>query len=87
MAVPVAAAAGGYPAAPAIPAGVITGTTVGVVPIGMSAGDGMAPGGSGWTMAGVSTAMVSTAGGTAFQVALTLEIVWVQSPEPKNRPH
>lgn len=82
MAVPVAAAAGGYPAAPAIPAGVITGTTVGVVPIGMSAGDGMAPGGSDWTMAGVSTA-----GGTACQVALALEIVWVQSPEPKNRPH
>jgi hypothetical protein len=78
MAVPVAAAVGGYPAAPAIPAGVTTGTTGGVVPIGISAGDGMAPGGRGWTIG---------AGGTACHVALALAIVWVQSPEPKNRPH
>ena len=70
-------AIGGKPEAPAIPAGVTTGTTGGVVPIGISAGDGTTDVGKGWTIAG----------GTACQVALAFPIVCVQRPEPKNLAH
>ena len=65
----VTAATGGVPGGALTPAGFTTGTTVGVVPMGIRAGDGIAPGGRGWTIGGVATA------GTDCQVALAFPIV------------
>jgi len=65
-----------------MPAGLTTGTTVCVVPIGIRAGIGTAdPGGGGWTICGVDT------GGTAAHVALAFPIVWVHRPELKKLFH
>lgn len=75
------AATGRDPGTADMPAGFTTGTTVGVVPMGMRAGLGIVPGGRGWTIGGVSTA------GTDFQIALAFPIVWVQRPALKNLVH